>query len=95
MRIRVIPIEPKFFADFKDGLNDEDAIKAFEYTATFLVIQYIEQLTDDDKWAITFPPCIDSKGRGILHDIGNYFALGHHSTGTKKENRCLRMYPRS
>lgn len=45
--------------------------------------------------AIEFPEVIGSTGRSKLHEIGNYFDLAHHSTGTKGKSRKTVLYPRT
>ena len=45
--------------------------------------------------AIEFPDCIASMGRSKLHDIGNFFGLAHHSTGSKGKTRRFVLYPKT
>lgn len=92
---KMIAVPEKFFA----GVNEvtEDNRDVFTYIAFQFTMQWIEQC-EDDKWALEFPPSLDSNARCALHEVANYFSLSHHSRGKKGKtgnNRQLIMYPRS
>ena len=80
------------FADFK--IVDEHNEKLFEFVSYQMMIQVLEDLKDDN-WALEFPSCIGSGGRSLLHEVGNYFGLAHHSQGKSGKNRRTIIYPRS
>jgi hypothetical protein len=82
------------FLDFKGGLKNNEEERAFERKAFYVVVMMIEKsFLKDDNWALSWPDLICSKGRSLLHEVGNYFDFAHHSAG--KKNRHTLMYPRS
>ena len=89
---KMICIPDRLFSDFK--IVDSDNEELFEFAAYSMIVQILEELTDD-KWALEFPSCIGSAGRSILHEVGNYFGLAHHSQGKAGKNRRTIVYPRS
>ena len=89
---RMITLPDRLFADFK--IVNEDNEKLFEFVAYQMMIQVLEEL-QDDHWALEFPSCIGSAGRSLLHEVGNYFGLAHHSQGKSGKNRRTIIYPRS
>jgi hypothetical protein len=56
-----------------------------------IITNFMEKF--DDK-ALEFPASVDSKGRSIIHDIGNIMGLAHHSQGKNKTRRAL-VYPKT
>ena len=89
---KMISLPDRMFADFK--IVDEHNEKLFEFVSYQMMIQVLEDLKDDN-WALEFPSCIGSGGRSLLHEVGNYFGLAHHSQGKSGKNRRTIIYPRS
>lgn len=97
---RIFKLPNHAFEDFKE--LDDDNEDDFEYLCYELVINWLEKcchLNDEEPvWniALMFPDSVPSKGRSILHDVGNYFKLAHHTTGRKDSvNRKILMYPKT
>ena len=45
--------------------------------------------------ALEFPDVIASRGRVLLHEMADYFALAHHSVGKKGTSRRTVIYPKT
>ena len=88
----MITLPDRLLADFK--IVDDSNEKLFEFVSYSMMIQVLEEL-DNDNWALEFPAFIGSAGRSLLHEVGNYFGLAHHSQGKAGKNRRTIIYPRS
>ena len=95
------------FEDFEE-INDNNE-ELFEYMAFNVVIEFLQttcglkeapseaHVQEPPRFdtALEFPDNIASLGRSILHEVGNYFGLSHHSAGAKGKKRRFIMYPKT
>ena len=105
--VKIFKLPASLFEDF--GEIDDNNEEMFEHLAFSVVIEFLNKTcglemaeTEAHKQeppkfevALEFPDNIASMGRSILHEVGNYFGLSHHSAGKKGGKRRFIMYPKT
>ena len=105
--VKIFRIPAKMFEEFEN--IDDNNEELFEYMAFNVVIEFLQttcglkeavseaHVQEPPRFdtAIEFPDNIASLGRSILHEVGNYFGLSHHSAGPKGKKRRFIMYPKT
>lgn len=105
--VKIFKIPAKMFEEFEN--IDDNNEEMFEYIAFNVVIEFLNttcglkeaeseaHVQEPPRFdiALEFPGNIASLGRSILHEVGNYFGLSHHSAGKKGGKRRFIMYPKT